>query len=39
MIKRIGVIGDIHGCFEELIELYNALSHLELDEIWCLGDL
>lgn len=39
MIKRIVAISDIHGCYEELQELYNALSDLDLDEIWHLGDL
>lgn len=39
MIKRIAAIGDIHGCWEELEELYHKLCWLSLDEIWHLGDL
>lgn len=39
MIKRIAVIGDIHGTIDELIELYNKLQWISLDEIWSVGDL
>lgn len=36
---RIAVVGDSHGCIDELTELYSKLEHESLDEIWCVGDL
>jgi len=36
--KTIAVIGDIHGCFYELSELYDKLS-AHTDEIYSVGDL
>ncbi len=36
---RIAVIGDIHGCIDELTELYGKLCHESLDDIWAAGDL
>lgn len=36
---RIAVIGDIHGCIDELTELYGKLEHESLDAIWTTGDL
>lgn len=38
MLKR-AVIGDVHGCIDEFVEMVNRLSHHTLDEIWVLGDL
>lgn len=38
-MKRIAVIGDIHGCIEELVELHRHLQWFSLDEIWSLGDI
>lgn len=38
-MKKIAVIGDIHGCVEELKTLYDRLCWLSLDEIWAAGDL
>lgn len=38
-MKRIAVLGDIHGCIDELTELYDRLSHESLDAIWTTGDL
>jgi hypothetical protein len=37
--RRVAAIGDVHACLDELIELYNRLQWLSLDDIWCLGDL
>lgn len=39
MPKRIGVIGDIHGCITELKDLLHALSTFALDSIFHVGDL
>ena len=36
---RVAAIGDVHGCVDELIELYKRLEWLSLDSIWGLGDL
>ncbi len=33
----IGIIGDIHGCYNTLINLYKKIDHL--DEIYSVGDL
>lgn len=38
-MKRIAVIGDIHGCIDELNLLYKAICHHSIDEIWHVGDL
>lgn len=35
MTKRIGIISDTHGCWEELYETYLG----ECDEIWHAGDI
>jgi len=37
--RRIAVIGDVHGCLDELVLLYKKLEWLSLDEIWGAGDL
>lgn len=37
--RKIAVIGDIHGCIDELVQLYRKLEWLSLDEIWGAGDL
>lgn len=39
MQKRIAAISDIHACYIELEELYNALCWQSLDEIWHIGDV
>lgn len=39
MNKRIAIIGDIHGCIDELEELYRKLEHCSLDKIYHAGDL
>lgn len=39
MIQRIAAIGDVHGCYEELEQLYNRLCWISIDEIWHVGDL
>jgi len=38
-MKKIAAIGDIHGTYIELEELYNALCWHSLDEIWHVGDI
>ena len=35
--NTIAVIGDVHGCYNTLKELYSKLS--EIEEIYCVGDL
>ncbi len=39
MTRRKAIIGDIHGCIEELKELHAKLKALGIDEIYHLGDL
>lgn len=39
MKKRIAIIGDIHGCIDELTELLDRLRAEQLDAIYHLGDL
>lgn len=34
---RVGVIGDIHACYTELVQLHKLIKD-EVDEIWALGD-
>jgi len=36
---KLALFGDVHGCIDELTELYQALCHESLDEICSLGDL
>lgn len=36
---RTLVVGDIHGCFDELLALINAAGISEFDRIVCVGDL
>jgi hypothetical protein len=38
-MKRVAVIGDVHGCLDELKQLYGMLCHFSLDEIRVAGDL
>ena len=38
-VQRIAVLGDVHGCIEELKQLYSVLSYLSLDGIWSVGDI
>ena len=33
------IIGDIHGCYESLVELISHCSIRPSDRIWCVGDL
>lgn len=35
----MAVIGDVHGCLDEYVELLDRLQWLSLDQIWALGDL
>lgn len=37
-MRRIGFIGDIHGCIDELRELHRLLVLEGVDEVWCTGD-
>lgn len=39
MDKRIAIIGDIHGCIDELQELHSNLRSEGIDTIYHLGDL
>jgi len=36
---KIGIIGDVHGCIDELKELYETLVKQGVDEVLHLGDL
>lgn len=38
-MKRIFVVGDIHGCFDELIELTEKVGLKEEDVLISLGDI
>ena len=38
-MKRTIVIGDIHGCYDELILLLKKLNFTDADELICVGDL
>lgn len=38
-MKRRAFIGDIHGCIDELKELYQLLQAKGIDEVWHTGDL
>lgn len=38
-MKKIAVIGDIHGCMDEFQELLKKLAHHSLDAVYHLGDL
>ena len=37
--RRIAIIGDIHGCIDELTELYGKLRADGISEVYHLGDL
>lgn len=39
MSQKIAIIGDVHGCIDELRELLTLLEHEQLDATWHLGDL
>jgi serine/threonine protein phosphatase 1 len=39
MARRQAFIGDVHGCIDELKELYAKLEHEALDCVWIVGDL
>lgn len=39
MASRIAIIGDIHGCVDELIALHEKLRAENITEIYHLGDL
>lgn len=38
-MKRVAVIGDVHGCIDEFASLFDLLGHESLDEIRHAGDL
>jgi hypothetical protein len=38
-MQRLIVYGDIHGCFDEFVELRNSLNLLRDDEEVCVGDI
>lgn len=39
MTSRTIVVGDLHGCYDELIELLESVSFTEEDRVVCVGDL
>ena len=39
MTKRTIFIGDIHGCFEELVELLDILHIQPADRVISVGDM
>jgi hypothetical protein len=39
MNSRTIVVGDIHGCYDELMELLEQVSFSETDRVVCVGDL
>jgi len=38
-MNRVAIIGDVHGCLDELATLVSMLEHSSIDSIWHLGDL
>lgn len=39
MEKRTIFIGDVHGCFDELVELMSILKPTKTDRVIFLGDI
>jgi len=39
MTSRTIVVGDLHGCFDELMELLASVSFTQEDRVVCVGDL
>ena len=39
MTSRTIVVGDIHGCYDELVELMDKVSLAKTDRLICVGDL
>jgi hypothetical protein len=39
MTSRTIVVGDLHGCYDELIELLESVSFTQEDRVVCVGDL
>ena len=38
-MSRTIVVGDLHGCYDELIELLQSVSFTQEDRVVCVGDL
>ena len=39
MTSRTIVVGDLHGCYDELIDLLESVSFTQEDRVVCVGDL
>ena len=39
MTSRTIVVGDLHGCYDELMELLESVSFTADDRVVCVGDL
>lgn len=39
MTNRTIVVGDLHGCYDELMELLESVSFTQADRLVCVGDL
>ena len=39
MMSRTIVVGDVHGCYDELIDLLNKVNFSPRDRVVCVGDL
>lgn len=39
MTSRTIVVGDLHGCYDELMELLESVSFTQEDRVVCVGDL
>jgi predicted phosphodiesterase len=37
--RRVGVIGDVHGCDDALVGLLRFFGDQSLDALWCVGDI
>ena len=38
-MSRTIVVGDIHGCYDELMEMLETVSFGQDDQVVCVGDL
>ena len=38
-MKKTFIIGDVHGCYDELIELLNTINPSPQDDVYYIGDL
>ena len=35
----IYVMSDIHGCYDEFMQMLNLISFSDYDELWIIGDI